>query len=1167
MTLKTLNQIPAAGKGAAMLLAGCTIFPLPGYAQAQERPNFVIILADDMGYADIGCFGNKAIETPNLDRLAREGMIFTDFHSNGAVSSPTRCALLTGSYQQRSGVENVLLTTSEKDRKAGLDPGRTTFVDVLKARGYNVAMFGKWHLGYEEQFSPVAHGFDEFKGFHAGNVDYKAFLDSQGRPDWWDGDTPADTTGYLTEIINGLGADYIERNDGTPFCLYLAHGCPHSPYQGPDDPAIRQEGTSKTIAGRERKDVDKAYAEMIECLDSGIGRVMDVLKKKGLDKNTMVIFTSDNGPTGPGSAGVLNGKKGSLLEGGHRVPAIFWMPEEIKAGSISEETAMSMDILPTMLDYAGTGYDTCDFDGRSLRPAIGGGHMEDRALFWKSGNSKAVRYGDMKYIEIRKASGTEEMLFDLGKDIAERENIAAKYPEEAARMKTMLEAWEKDVYSWKDSNGPEFVLKTPFTDNVSREMPLPEYPRPQFVRDSWINLNGQWDYKVEPCGFKPVQGLTGAASWTDRPVPENWSGKILVPYAIDSPLSGVGHILRPDEVLWYRREVEIPASWKEGRVLLHFQASDWETSVYVNGRRVGQHRGGYDPFSFDITDYIRDGGNTVCVCAWDATEQQAQALGKQIMPENRKGFRYQPTGGIWQTVWMENVPEESIEKVKLTPLYDAGSVKAEISRSVPGLKVGIAIKDGGRTIAETSTTEDSIEIPVPGFRPWSPQDPHLYDMELTLYGSGGKETDRVKTYFGMRKIEVRPDSDGTPRICLNGQEIFQFGPLDQGYWPDGILTPPSDEAMAYDLEYLKKANINMIRVHIKTHPDRWYYHADRLGILVWQDMICMPKYGQTVTPEASEQWLKEFHGMIDWLYNHPSVTQWIVFNEAWGQHDTERITENIMAYDTTRIVTCASGWNDAPAGDVIDIHDYSFYPRSLPDWKLGGTRASVIGEAGGTNLAVAGHTWYSEKNLPANGGKNGHGSYRQKASFSFTTEGGRHTYSTAGEFEEAYSRYIRTLRWLRAAGGCNATVHTQITDVEHELNGFMTYDRKVSKIPVEKLGEINSALYDKIQVDTVLRWNGRCTEDTGSTFRISGTGGTFCIGIFGTRDCEIYINGELFRKTKIGAGSNEPSYSFYEFFPEDMHLLKKGKNRISIKLLPAKAEGTFVKFSVLKTED
>ena len=238
----------------------------------------------------------------------------------------------------------------------------------------------------------------------------------------------------------------------------------------------------------------------------------------------------------------------------------------------------------------------------------------------------------------------------------------------------------------------------------------------------------------------------------------------------------------------------------------------------------------------------------------------------------------------------------------LTPLYDAGSVKAEISRSVPGLKIGIAIKDGGRTIAETSTTEDSIEIPVPGFRPWSPQDPHLYDIELTLSGSGGKETDRVKTYFGMRKIEVRPDSDGTPRICLNGQEIFQFGPLDQGYWPDGILTPPSDEAMAYDLEYLKKANINMIRVHIKTHPDRWYYHADRLGILVWQDMICMPKYGHTVTPEASEQWLKEFHGMIDWLYNHPSVTQWIVFNEAWGQHDTERITENIMAYDTTRIV-------------------------------------------------------------------------------------------------------------------------------------------------------------------------------------------------------------------------------------------------------------------------
>lgn len=438
-----------AWKSAALLMAGCPLSAIHASAETQGKPNFIIILADDMGYGDIGCFGNKEIRTPNLDRLAREGIRLTDFHSNGAVSSPTRCALLTGSYQQRSGVENVLLTTSEKGRRSGLDPGCTTFVDILKENGYRVAMFGKWHLGYEPRFSPVAHGFDEFIGFHAGNIDYKAFLDSQGRPDWWEGDTPADTTGYLTDIITGLGTDYIRRNDGTPFCLYLAHGCPHSPYQGPEDPAIRQEGTPETIDSAIRKDEGKVYKEMIECLDSGIGKVMKALKDNGLDKNTMVIFMSDNGPTGPGSAGILNGKKGELLEGGHRVPAIIWMPGNVHAGSVSGQTAMTMDILPTMLDYSGSYFDDNDFDGKSLRPIIEGNLMEQRALFWKSGNSKAVRYGNMKYIEIRqgKNSGTRQMLFDLDKDISEQNDISEQFPEKTARMQEMLRDWEKDVYS------------------------------------------------------------------------------------------------------------------------------------------------------------------------------------------------------------------------------------------------------------------------------------------------------------------------------------------------------------------------------------------------------------------------------------------------------------------------------------------------------------------------------------------------------------------------------------------------------------------------------------------------------------------------------------------------------------------------------------------------
>lgn len=264
-------------------------------------------------------------------------------------------------------------------------------------------------------------------------------------------------------------------------------------------------------------------------------------------------------------------------------------------------------------------------------------------------------------------------------------------------------------------------------------------------------------------------------------------------------------------------------------------------------------------------------------------------------------------------------------------------MKVEFAKPA-GQHVSVEILDNGRVVARAETTDDTAVIPLPGFKPWSPDSPHLYDLEMRLT-EGGRTLDKVKSYFGMRKIEVRPDDAGQPLVYLNGREIFQYGPLDQGYWPDGVLTPPGDEAAAFDLEYLKQIGANMIRVHIKTHPDRWYYHADRLGILVWQDMICMPKYGQTVTEAASGQWAAEFKNMVDWLYNHPSVVLWVVFNEAWGQHDTEKHTQWIASYDPSRIVTCTSGWFDAPAGNTVDMHDYTFYPRTVPDWKLGRTRA------------------------------------------------------------------------------------------------------------------------------------------------------------------------------------------------------------------------------------
>ncbi|GHV00172.1 hypothetical protein FACS1894159_05440 [Bacteroidia bacterium] len=424
---------------------------------AVPLPNFVIIMADDMGYGDIGCFGNKTIRTPALDQMAAEGMLLSDYHSNGAVSTPTRAALLTGRYQQRAGLEGVLLTTSEKHRRSGLQPQEVTFARVLSANGYRTAMFGKWHLGYLAKYNPATvHGFGEFTGFLSGNVDYKAFLDSQGRYDWWHRDSVEQTAGYLTDVINRSGVDFIRRNAGEPFCLYLAHGCPHSPYQGPDDPPVRTRGSAGTgdVPGKSR---EECYREMIERLDLGIGLVMEALKETGIDRNTLVIFVSDNGPTVPGSAGGLRGAKGDLFEGGHRVPAIVRMPSTIKASSRSAQTILSMDIFPTMLDMAGVRFEAGDrpLDGLSFVPALRGDRMPARTLFWRSGGMKAAREGRWKYVEVETGRGpnkkSEQMLFDLDVDLSEQNNVIGTNRGVAASLRQKLDDWQRSV----DSDVPE----------------------------------------------------------------------------------------------------------------------------------------------------------------------------------------------------------------------------------------------------------------------------------------------------------------------------------------------------------------------------------------------------------------------------------------------------------------------------------------------------------------------------------------------------------------------------------------------------------------------------------------------------------------------------------------------------------------------------------------
>lgn len=714
-------------------------------------------------------------------------------------------------------------------------------------------------------------------------------------------------------------------------------------------------------------------------------------------------------------------------------------------------------------------------------------------------------------------------------------------------------------------------LVTPFAEAINLQNPFPEYPRPQLQRDKWMNLNGSWDYTLKSVDFVPVQGLTTKSSWTTGEIPTAWSGKIVVPFAIDAPLSGVGHILRHNEVVWYQRSFSIPSSWSGENVLVHFEASDWETSVYINGTRIGQHRGGYDPFTFDISSWLKKGENQIQVCVWDATENQCQAIGKQIMPENRQGFRYQPTGGIWKSVWLEPVTANSIENLKITPDFDGSSLKVQVkTRSSFGNIEAQVWKEGKMVAKKSGISGAEFEIPMKNFEAWSPSNPILYDLKITVK-TGSAVEDEVKSYFGMRKIEVKKGPDGFQRIFLNNKVIFQCGPLDQGYWPDGVLTPPSEDAIKFDLNYLKSIGCNMVRVHIKTHPDRWYYQADRLGLLVWQDVVCLPKYGQTIDEAAAGQWFTEFKAMVDWLHNHPSIIMWDVFNEAWGQHNTPFYTNWIKKYDPSRLINCASGWDNFPEGDIMDVHDYTFYPsNNAADFKQNGKRALVIGEAGGLNLAIPDHTWYSEKNKPALKRME---NYVPADNYNFKEESQRHTYGSPAVFEEGYRKFIESIRCLNSGSGCNAVVYTQISDVEHELNGYLTYDRKVSKINPQTLRTINEGLYSPPKFETVIPLSAEWKTADGKSVRLpAGSKNTLipvttemsapfevtrkfnlgslpkkmAVAIRGINNCEIRINGELFRKTKITARSDEPGTEFFPVFDNEIGIFKNGENIIKV---------------------
>jgi beta-galactosidase/beta-glucuronidase len=571
------------------------------------------------------------------------------------------------------------------------------------------------------------------------------------------------------------------------------------------------------------------------------------------------------------------------------------------------------------------------------------------------------------------------------------------------------------VLAWEPAKGP---LQTRWAKDVSAQNAHPEYPRPQLVRKEWLNLNGVWAFEMTGRDEQPTVFPT----------------QILVPFPVESALSGVMKPVNEKDRLWYRRTFDIPRGWIGQRIMLNFGAVDFETKVFVNGKNVGMHRGGYDGFSFDVTDFLNPAGeNELVVSVWDPTDSGTQPRGKQVRKPN--GIWYTSTSGIWQTVWLEPVNAAHITGLTIAPDIDKSEVVIRPRTTAPlgqyTLTITIRDDSGGRFTASSPIGEPLI-VPIRNMRLWSPESPYLYKMVVTLK-IGNRTMDQVQSYVGMRKIALGKDTKGFTRLMLNNQPYFQFGPLDQGFWPDGIYTAPTDDALRYDIEMTKKLGFNLARKHVKVEPDRWYYWCDKLGLLVWQDMPSGDKYINdkqpdiTRSPESAEEFEQELTALVEGRAAHPCIVMWVPFNEGWGQWDTPRVVELTKKLDPTRLVDNTSGWADRGVGDVNDIHKYPGPGSPEPEQK----RAIVLGEFGGLGLPIRGHTWQSEKNW------------------------GYRSYTDSASLTAAYEDLLSKLLPMIDEKGLSAAVYTQTTDVEVEVNGLMTYDREVVKMDWTKVAAAN----------------------------------------------------------------------------------------------------------------
>lgn len=574
-------------------------------------------------------------------------------------------------------------------------------------------------------------------------------------------------------------------------------------------------------------------------------------------------------------------------------------------------------------------------------------------------------------------------------------------------------------------------IKTKWAEEIDVNNVLSEYPRPIMERSDWKNLNGLWDYAIKPVG---------------QAEPAAYDGKILVPFAVESSLSGVMKRLGSENELWYRQTFTVPSAWRGKNVLLHFGAVDWKAEVFVNDIKVGMHKGGYTPFSFDITPYLKGGSQELVVKVWDGTDEGYQPRGKQV--NKPEGIWYTPVSGIWQTVWLEPVAEKHIERVVTTPDIDMKQLRVQVATqgTCAADIVEVMVKDGDAVVAQAKAAAGQcMEIAMPDMKLWSPENPFLYDLEVRLYAKG-KLQDQVKSYTAMRKVSTKRDANGIVRLQLNNEDYVHFGPLDQGWWPDGLYTAPTDEALLYDIQKTKDFGYNMIRKHVKVEPARWYTYCDRIGLLVWQDMPNgdrSPQWQnrqyfngseQVRTAESEANYRREWKEIMDYLMPNPSVVVWVPFNEAWGQFKTPEIVAWTKAYDPSRLVNPASGGNHYRVGDMLDLHNYPGPEMYLYDAE----RPTVLGEYGGIGLPLKDHLWQPDRNW------------------------GYVQFKNSKEVTDQYVEYAEQLIKLIKSGFSGA-VYTQTTDVEGEVNGLMTYDRKVIKLEEDRLKAINKSVCDALK--------------------------------------------------------------------------------------------------------